>query len=138
MSERIVFHLDDLRKYYGTHEVLKGITLSFLEGAKIGLIGANGAGKSTLLRIIAGVDKEFEGVARAAEGLTAGYLEQEPPLNDEHTVAESVAEGGGGRVWRWWRVKGQGWRRWWWGGGWWRCWMGDGRAADAHPTSART
>ncbi|MFH0944140.1 MAG: energy-dependent translational throttle protein EttA, partial [Planctomycetota bacterium] len=92
MSERIVFQLEDLRKYYGTHEVLKGITLSFLEGAKIGLIGANGAGKSTLLRIIAGVDTVIEGVARPAEGLTAGYLEQEPPLNDEQTVAESVAE----------------------------------------------
>ena len=92
MSERIVFHLVDLRKYYGTLEVLKGITLSFLEGAKIGLIGANGAGKSTLLRIIAGVDKEYEGEARTAEGLTAGYLEQEPPLNDEQTVQESVNE----------------------------------------------
>ena len=92
MSEKIIFHLIDLKKYYGQREVLKGITLSFLEGAKIGLIGPNGAGKSTLLRIIAGADKDFEGEAQPVAGLTVGYLEQEPPLNEEKTVAENVDE----------------------------------------------
>ena len=92
MSEKIIYHLIDLKKYYGLREVLKGITLSFLEGAKIGLIGPNGAGKSTLLRIIAGQDKDFEGEAQPAAGLTIGYLEQEPPLNEEKTVAENVDE----------------------------------------------
>ena len=92
MSEKIVYQLVDLKKYYGTQEVLSGITLSFLEGAKIGLIGKNGSGKSTLLRIIAGVDTEIEGQAQAAAGLTAGYLEQEPPLDESLTVAENVAQ----------------------------------------------
>jgi sulfate-transporting ATPase len=92
MSEKIVFHLNDLRKYYGQKEVLKGITLSFLEDAKIGLIGLNGAGKSTLLRIISGEDQDFEGEAQAIAGTTTGYLSQEPHLNEEKTVAENVEE----------------------------------------------
>ena len=92
MSERIVFHLEDLKKFYGQKEVLKGITLSFLEGAKIGLIGANGAGKSTLLRIIAGEDKDFEGEAKPVAGATVGYLPQEPPLNEEKNVHDNVEE----------------------------------------------
>ena len=92
MSERIVFHLKDLRKYYGQREVLKGITLSFLEGAKIGLIGPNGAGKSTLLRIMSGLDTDFEGEAQPIAGITVGYLPQEPTLNEEKTVAENVDE----------------------------------------------
>ena len=92
MSEKQVFHLNDLRKYYGQKEVLKGITLSFLDGAKIGLIGPNGAGKSTLLRILSGEDKDFEGEAQAIQGLTIGYLPQEPPLNEEKDVAGNVDE----------------------------------------------
>jgi sulfate-transporting ATPase len=92
MSEKIVFHLNELRKYYGQKEVLKGITLSFLEDAKIGLIGLNGAGKSTLLRIISGEDQDFEGEAQAIAGTTTGYLSQEPHLNEEKTVAENVEE----------------------------------------------
>jgi len=93
MSEgRIVFHIQDLHKFYDLHEVLKGITLAFLEGAKIGLIGANGAGKSTLLKIIAGVDKEFEGIAKPIAGVTVGYLSQEPPLNDSKTVGGNIDE----------------------------------------------
>ena len=59
MSDKIVYQLQDLQKFYDQREVLKGITLSFLEGAKIGLIGLNGAGKSTLLRIIAGQDTQY-------------------------------------------------------------------------------
>ena len=92
MADKIIFHLNDLRKYYGQREVLKGITLSFLHGAKIGLIGPNGAGKSTLLRIIAGEDRDFEGEAQPIAGLTIGYLSQEPPLDEEKNVAENVDE----------------------------------------------
>ena len=73
-------------------QLLKDISLSFFPGAKIGVLGLNGSGKSTLLKIMAGVDKEFEGEALPMPGLTIGYLEQEPKLNDEHTVRESVEE----------------------------------------------
>ena len=73
-------------------QLLKDISLSFFPGAKIGVLGLNGSGKSTLLKIMAGVDKEYEGEAIPMAGLTIGYLEQEPKLNDEHTVRESVEE----------------------------------------------
>ncbi len=73
-------------------QLLKDISLSFFPGAKIGVLGLNGSGKSTLLKIMAGVDKEYEGEALPMPGLTIGYLEQEPKLNDEHTVRESVEE----------------------------------------------
>jgi ATP-binding cassette ChvD family protein len=92
MADKIIFSLQDLKKYYGQVEVLKGITLSFLEGAKIGLIGPNGAGKSTLLRIIAGEDKQFEGVAQKMGGISIGYLSQEPPLNEEVDVLGNLKE----------------------------------------------
>ena len=92
MAHRIVYQVQDLHKFYGLREILKGITLSFLEGAKIGLIGLNGSGKSTLLRIIAGVDKEFEGTAKAVGDTSIGYLEQEPPLSEDKTVAGNIAE----------------------------------------------
>ena len=86
MSEKIIFQLEELHKFYGLTEVLKGITLSFLEGAKIGMIGANGAGKSTLMSIIAGVDSKFEGTAKPAKGVTIGHLSQEPELDDSVDV----------------------------------------------------
>jgi sulfate-transporting ATPase len=92
MPDKIIFQLQDLRKFFGQREVLKGITLSFLEGAKIGVIGPNGAGKSTLLRIIAGVDKQFEGVAKPVGDLSIGYLAQEPPLNDDLDVIGNLKE----------------------------------------------
>jgi sulfate-transporting ATPase len=92
MSEKIVFQLEDLRKSFGLVEVLKGITLSFLEDAKIGMIGPNGAGKSTLLRIIAGEDPKYDGTARALGGATIGYLSQEPPLNEELDVWGNLLE----------------------------------------------
>ena len=91
MAEKIIYHTEELHKFYGQTEVLKGITLSFLHDAKIGLIGANGAGKSTLLRIIAGMDTQFEGIAKPLLGASVGYLEQEPPLEEDKTVAENVA-----------------------------------------------
>src|SRR5476651_884838 len=72
--------------------ILKNISLSFFPGAKIGVLGLNGSGKSTLLRIMAGVDTDIEGEARAQPDLKIGYLPQEPQLNMEHTVRESVEE----------------------------------------------
>ncbi|MEO8364743.1 MAG: energy-dependent translational throttle protein EttA [Pseudoxanthomonas sp.] len=76
-------------------QIIKDISLSFFPGAKIGLLGLNGAGKSTVLKIMAGVDTDFSGEARAAAGIKVGYLAQEPQLNPEHTVREAVEEGVG-------------------------------------------
>ncbi|MEA3251918.1 MAG: energy-dependent translational throttle protein EttA, partial [Pseudomonadota bacterium] len=73
-------------------EILKDISLSFFPGAKIGVLGLNGSGKSTLLRIMAGVDTEYNGEARAMPGLNVGYLPQEPELDDSKTVRETVEE----------------------------------------------
>jgi sulfate-transporting ATPase len=81
------------KTYPGGREVLKDIRLSFLPGAKIGVLGANGAGKSTLLKIMAGVEKNFTGEAWAAEGISVGYLPQEPDLDPEKDVAGNVTEG---------------------------------------------
>lgn len=74
-------------------QILRDISLSFFPGAKIGVLGLNGSGKSTLLKIMAGEDREFEGEAIPMPGLKIGYLPQEPELNPEHTVRESVEEG---------------------------------------------
>jgi sulfate-transporting ATPase len=74
-------------------QILKDISLSFFPGAKIGVLGLNGAGKSTLLRIMAGVDTEFDGTAEAMPGISIGYLPQEPMLDPEKTVRETVEEG---------------------------------------------
>lgn len=79
----------------GGKTILNDITLSFLPGAKIGVLGPNGAGKSTLLKIIAGVDKEFQGEAWAADGVKVGYLQQEPELDESKTVFENIVEGMG-------------------------------------------
>jgi len=81
------------KTYPGGREVLKDIWLSFLPGAKIGVLGANGAGKSTLLRIMAGLDQNFAGEAWAAEGVTTGYLSQEPALDPSKSVAGNVTDG---------------------------------------------
>ena len=77
-------------------QILKGITLSFFPGAKIGVLGVNGSGKSTLLKIMAGVDKEYEGEAIPMPGLNIGYLPQEPIMDAELTVREAVEQGIGG------------------------------------------
>ena len=74
-------------------QIIKDISLSFFPGAKIGLLGLNGAGKSTVLRIMAGVDKDYQGEARPASDIKIGYLEQEPKLDPEKTVREVVEEG---------------------------------------------
>ncbi len=88
-----VYVMKDLTKAYpGGREVFKGITLSFLPDAKIGVLGPNGAGKSTLMRIMAGQDPEFGGEAWAAPGVRVGYLSQEPHLDPDKTVGENVME----------------------------------------------
>jgi ATP-binding cassette ChvD family protein len=93
MSQQYVFTMRDLRKVVPpTREILKGINLSFFPGAKIGVIGSNGSGKSTLLRIMAGVDTEFLGEARPADGLRIGYLPQEPVLDPSKDVRGNVEE----------------------------------------------
>ena len=74
-------------------QILKNISLSFHPGAKIGLLGLNGAGKSTVLKIMAGIDKDFEGEAHSMPGIKIGYLPQEPQLEPGHTVREAVEEG---------------------------------------------
>ncbi|MSP71415.1 MAG: energy-dependent translational throttle protein EttA [Myxococcales bacterium] len=94
MAEQFIYHMRDLRKNYpGGKEVLKGIYLSFLPGAKIGVVGGNGAGKSTLLKIMAGLDEDFVGEAWLAKGYTTGYLSQEPEIDSTKTVLENVREG---------------------------------------------
>src|SRR6201996_7266757 len=81
------------KTYPGGREVLKDIWLSFLPGAKIGVLGANGAGKSTLLKIMAGLEKDYAGEAWSVEGAKIGYLAQEPQLDPKKTVVENVTEG---------------------------------------------
>src|SRR6185295_17595780 len=94
MSQPYVYVMKDLRKVYPpAREVLKGIWLSFLPGAKIGVLGLNGAGKSTLLRIMAGLDADFGGEAWAAEGVRVGFLSQEPRLDETKNVYQNVEEG---------------------------------------------
>ncbi len=91
-SYQYVYVMKDVTKAFpGGREVFKGITLSFLPGVKIGILGVNGAGKSTLLKIMAGIETEYGGEAWAAEGVRIGYLEQEPKLDDSKSVAENVS-----------------------------------------------
>tara|TARA_B100002019_G_scaffold293093_1_gene318703 strand:+ start:1231 stop:2886 length:1656 start_codon:yes stop_codon:yes gene_type:complete len=93
-SYQYVYVMDRLSKTYaGGKQVLKDVRLSFFPGAKIGIVGVNGAGKSTLLKIMAGIDKEYQGEAWAAEGAKVGYLEQEPQLNPDKDVFGNVMEG---------------------------------------------
>ncbi len=90
-SYQYVYVMKDVTKAFpGGREVFKGITLSFLPGVKIGVLGVNGAGKSTLLKIMAGIEKEYGGEAWAADGVRIGYLEQEPQLDPSKTVGENV------------------------------------------------
>ena len=94
MAHQYVYTMHRLGKSYGPgQEVLKNISLSFLPGAKIGVLGPNGAGKSTLLKVMAGELTDFTGEAFLSEGLTVGYLPQEPRLNPDKTVRGNVEEG---------------------------------------------
>ncbi len=93
-SYQYVYVMQNLSKVFpGGRELFKGITLSFLPGAKIGVLGVNGAGKSTLLKIMAGVDREFNSEAWAADGVRVGYLEQEPKLDPAKNVIENIMDG---------------------------------------------
>src|SRR5205814_7615988 len=89
---KVIYSMVGINKYYDKRAVLKDIYLSYFYGAKIGVIGLNGSGKSSLLRILAGVDKEFNGEAVLSPGYTVGYLEQEPLIDDSRTVHEVVEE----------------------------------------------
>jgi len=93
-DKKVIFSMVKVSKTYPPQkQVLKGIYLSFFYGAKIGILGLNGAGKSTLLKIIAGVEKEFQGDVVFSPGHSVGYLEQEPQLDETKTVREIVQEG---------------------------------------------
>lgn len=95
-SYQYVYTMHKLGKSYpGGKEVVKDVSLSFLPGAKIGVLGYNGSGKSTLLKIMAGLDTEYTGEARAADDVKIGYLEQEPELNPDKDVLGNVMEGVG-------------------------------------------
>ena len=86
MARQFIYFMQGLTKAYPTRKVLDNIHLQFYPDAKIGVLGNNGAGKSTLLRIMAGIDKDFSGEARPAEGVRVGYLPQEPPLDATKNV----------------------------------------------------
>ncbi len=92
-TKKIIYSMMKVSKSYNKQPIIKDISLSYFYGAKIGVLGLNGSGKSTLLRIMAGVDKEFNGEAVLSEGYSVGYLEQEPQLDDSKTVREVVKEG---------------------------------------------
>ncbi|WP_348667232.1 energy-dependent translational throttle protein EttA [uncultured Polaribacter sp.] len=94
-DKKVIFSMNKLSKTYQStgKQVLKDIYLSFFYGAKIGILGLNGSGKSTLLKIIAGVEKNFQGDVTFSPGYKVGYLEQEPQLDPEKTVLEIVKEG---------------------------------------------
>ena len=96
VSSQYVYSMYKLGKTYpGGKEVLRDISLSFLPGAKIGVLGLNGAGKSTLLKIMAGIEKDYNGEANAADGLNIGYLAQEPELDESQDVQGNVMSGMG-------------------------------------------
>jgi ATP-binding cassette ChvD family protein len=92
-QNKIIYSMVGVGRTFNQKTVLKGIYLSYFYGAKIGVIGLNGSGKSTLLKIMAGVDKEFNGETVISPGFTVGYLEQEPLLESDRTVREVVEEG---------------------------------------------
>ncbi|PKA84540.1 ATP-binding cassette ChvD family protein [Ulvibacter sp. MAR_2010_11] len=99
-DKKVIFSMSGVTKTFQNAQtpVLKNIYLSFFYGAKIGILGLNGSGKSTLLKIIAGVDKNYQGDVVFAPGYTVGYLEQEPQLDDSKTVLEIVKEGAAATV----------------------------------------
>ena len=94
-DKKIIFSMSGVTKSYQSANtpVLKNIYLSFFYGAKIGILGLNGSGKSTLLKIIAGVDKNYQGDVVFSQDYSVGYLEQEPQLDESKTVIEIVREG---------------------------------------------
>ena len=92
MAQQYIMSIEELTKIHDDKEVLSNIWLSFLPGAKIGVLGNNGAGKSTLLRIMSGEDKDFEGTVRPAKNIRIGYFKQEPELDPEKNVDDCIQE----------------------------------------------
>ncbi|PLX77973.1 MAG: energy-dependent translational throttle protein EttA [Desulfuromonas sp.] len=92
-TKKIIYSMVGVSKNYNNKPIIKDISLSYFYGAKIGVLGLNGSGKSTLLKIMAGVDKEFNGETILSEGFTVGFLEQEPLVDCNKTVREVVEEG---------------------------------------------
>ena len=92
-SQKIIYTMMRVSKFYDKKPVIKDISLSYFYGAKIGVLGLNGSGKSSLLKIMAGVDKEYNGQAVLSSGYTVGYLEQEPCLDETKTVRQIVEQG---------------------------------------------
>ena len=98
-DEKIIFSMVGVSKVLNNNKkILNNIYLSFFYGAKIGIIGLNGSGKSTLMKIIAGIDKSYQGEVVFSPGYTVGYLEQEPQLDPTKTVKEIVEEGAASTV----------------------------------------
>ena len=98
-DEKIIFSMVGVSKVLNNNKkILNNIYLSFFYGAKIGIIGLNGSGKSTLMKIIAGIDKSFQGEVVFSPGYSVGYLEQEPQLDPTKTVKEIVEEGAASTV----------------------------------------
>ncbi len=92
-SEKIIYSMVNVTKVINRKAILNDVSLSYFHGAKIGVLGLNGSGKSTLLRILAGVDKEYDGTTHMTKGFSIGYLEQEPLVDENRTVREVVEEG---------------------------------------------
>src|SRR3990170_537514 len=90
MPPQFIFEMQNVGKAFGEKVVLRNISLSFFYGAKIGVVGENGAGKSTLLRIMAGIDRDFDGTATLAKGMRVRYVAQEPQLDLDKTVRENL------------------------------------------------
>jgi ATPase subunit of ABC transporter with duplicated ATPase domains len=98
-DNKIIFSMNRVGKTFPPHrQVLKDISLSFFLGAKIGIIGLNGSGKSTLMKIIAGVEKEFQGTVTFLPGYTVGHLPQDPLLEDTRTVRQIAQRGAFARI----------------------------------------
>ena len=92
-TNKVIYSMINVNKHYDKKPVLRDISLSYFYGAKIGVLGLNGSGKSSLLRILAGVDKDFNGQTILSSGYTVGFLEQEPLLDETKTVREIVEQG---------------------------------------------
>ncbi len=90
MAEKYIFNMYGVNKFYGQKQILKDINLSFFPGAKIGIVGENGSGKTTVLRIMAGIDKEFQGTAELTTGFRVGLVEQEPKLDSDLNVRQTI------------------------------------------------
>ncbi|MCA9445117.1 MAG: ATP-binding cassette domain-containing protein, partial [Candidatus Omnitrophica bacterium] len=90
MADEYIFTMLGLNKFYGQKQVLNNINLCFYPGAKIGIVGENGSGKTTVLRIMAGLDEDYKGQADLSKGYTRGIVLQEPELDPDLTVKETV------------------------------------------------